>query len=64
MPHRFFEHTGVKCVPIFTGDTDAKNIAKNVKEGLKKMHIDKSREIDGIPLDVIASKIPYGRGSV
>lgn len=64
LPHRFFEHTGGKCVPIFTGDTDAKSIAKRVKEELKKLHIDMAREIDGIPLDVIASKIPYGRGSV
>ena len=64
LPHKFFEHLGIRCVPVFTGDISAKEVAKRVKEMLKKIYIDKVVEIDGMPLDSISSKIPYGRGSV
>lgn len=64
LPHKVFENLGVKCVPFYTGDAKARDIAKKAREKLKPLYPEKSREIDGMKLDVIENKIPYGKGSV
>lgn len=64
LPHKVFEHLGLKCVPVYTGDIKARELAKKIRDRLKQLYIDKAKEIDGMPLSEIESRIPYGRGSV
>ncbi|MDI6721006.1 MAG: NFACT RNA binding domain-containing protein, partial [Candidatus Aenigmarchaeota archaeon] len=64
LPYKTFENLSVRCVPIYTGDMKARDLAKKIKEKLKSLYIDKSKEIEGMPLSAIESRIPYGRGSV
>ncbi len=64
MPFRSFRNLGLKCVPIYAGDIKSRDLAKSIKEKMKAVFPEKSAEIEGMPLDAIAQKIPYGRGSV
>lgn len=63
MPFRSFRNLGLKCVPIYTGGIKSRELAKSIKEKMKAVFPEKSDEIEGMPLDAIASRIPYGRGS-